>query len=66
MSTGNKKINPDKVRNEIKNRAYEIYKKDGGTAEDNWLKAEREIYVKYGITHEDMRNADSDYIEHLS
>jgi Protein of unknown function (DUF2934) len=37
------KKRPEPTHEEIANRAYEIYEREGGHHEGNWLRAEREL-----------------------
>ena len=48
-----KKIDPQKIREEIRKRAYEIFLERGekeGDKLSDWLQAEREIKKKYKIS----------------
>jgi len=45
-------VTPDKLVNEIKDRAHAIYLQRGNATRsdlDDWLQAEKEIKAKYGI-----------------
>jgi hypothetical protein len=48
-----KKIDPEKLAEEIRKRAHEIFLKRGdkkGDALSDWLRAEKEIKKKYNLT----------------
>jgi predicted transcriptional regulator len=62
---GKQELNFDKLKEEIRKRAYDIYLRKGGDADTNWLLAEEEVLREHNLSQWD-KSGTSKYVNKLT